>query len=361
MHGRCPMRRSRGTSTTSPRCDTAGLRRRSRRRGFTGSGRSGRSGWASTTSWRGTANRSPGTCSPSSSWRRGCSTSGGRRRRSSGTTSTRSGSGPSKGRRDDPGGPPRVRRPLAGRLPPVGLVAGRAGSGPAFADAPGEPGAGVGPRGRVLRLLRLEGLGGRGRPGLRPGPDLALFAILAAVGGLSGRAAGGRGEGVGPGRRLPRWASAVLVVGLVGAMVAWVAEFLLISSKRPHGAWDAMWIWNLRAPVPRPGPRLEGRGVPPGPHRLAPGLPLADPEHGRPVLGLCGGRADAGPDPGGPGLLDGVDRPALLRPDRAPGAEPGAPRVPRPARHAIADRAGQQSICGHPPWPISSWRRPSRW
>ena len=79
------------------------------------------------------------------------------------------------------------------------------------------------------------------------GADLALFATLAAVGSLSGRASGGRGEGDGPGRGLPRWASAVLVVGLVGAMVAWVAEFLLISSKRPHGAWDAMWIWNLRA------------------------------------------------------------------------------------------------------------------
>ena len=79
------------------------------------------------------------------------------------------------------------------------------------------------------------------------GAEVAAFAILAAVGGLAGRASGDRGEAVGRDRGLPRFVSAVLVVALVAAMAAWVAEFVLISIKRPHGSWDAMWIWNLRA------------------------------------------------------------------------------------------------------------------
>ncbi len=79
------------------------------------------------------------------------------------------------------------------------------------------------------------------------GADLALFAGLAAFGAVAARAGRGPGDDDDRAGRLPRPIGAALRVALGASLAAWVALFAVVSRQAPHGRWDAMSIWNLRA------------------------------------------------------------------------------------------------------------------
>ena len=185
-----------------------------------------------------------------------------------------------------------------------------------------------------------------GRPGLGfLGTDLALFAGAGAIGAVLGRgwsrARADRGTATGL-RSGPHRDAGPPARGRDRLVLREDAQL----PPRPVGRVRHL---EPAGPVPLPGRRRLGRGVPPAPDPVAPRLPAARPPLGRAVLDLPGPGLHGRPDPPGPGVHPGDLRAPRRRPGRAPRADPGRAGRDRPARRDRGVRVGEPPVRGRPP------------